>query len=96
MLAFTQDELEKDIWVDIPSGFQVDGQTEANSNHQYLLKFNISVYGLKQESFNWYNKLKQALINQDFKPSDIDPYLYVGMTWSYWCKLMIASLLDHP
>ena len=39
---------------------------------------NKNVYGLKQESYNWYKKLKASLIDRDFKPSDINPYLYMG------------------
>jgi hypothetical protein len=35
-----------------------------------------NLYGLKQASFNWFDKLKTGLIDRDFKPSKIDPCLY--------------------
>ena len=57
---------------------KVDNQTEAESERHYILKLNKSLYGLKQASFNWYGKLKTALVNQGFKPSDIDQCLYIG------------------
>ena len=77
VLAFPQAELDTDIWMYLPIGFQVDGQTEADSDRFYLLKLNKSLYGLKQGSFNWYKKLKKGLEDRDFKPSEVDPCLYL-------------------
>ena len=34
------------------------------------------MYGLKQASHNWYEKLNQSLIDQGFTPSNIDPYIF--------------------
>ena len=62
----------------LPVGFKIDGQTEAESDKCYVLKLNKNLYGLKQGSFNWYEKLKASLVDRDFKPSDIDPCLYIG------------------
>ena len=78
VLAFPQADLEEDIWMHLPIGLQVDGQTEADSDCQYVLKLNKNLYGLKQGSYNWYEKLKKSLVDQGFKPSDIDPCLYIG------------------
>ena len=62
----------------LPVGFQINGQTEAESDKCYALKINNNLYGLKQGSFNGYEKLKASLVDRDFKPSDIDPCLYIG------------------
>ena len=62
----------------LPIGFQVDGHTEASSERSFLLKLNKNVYGLKQGSYNWYEKLKKYLVDRGFKPSDIDLWLYFG------------------
>ena len=43
----------------------------------YILKLNKIVYGLKQVSRNWYEKLKQNFIDQDFTPSKIDPCIFM-------------------
>ena len=59
-------------------GFQVDGQTEVDSNIHYILKLNKSLYVLKQVSFDWCKNLKTDLIDQGFKTSDIYPCLYIG------------------
>ena len=36
------------------------------------------VYGLKQASYNWYEKLRISLEDRHFKPSKVDPCLYLG------------------
>ena len=78
LLAFPQSDFEEDIWMYLPIGFQVDGHTEASSKRSFLLKLNKNLFGLKQGSYNWYEKMKKSLVDQDFKPSDIDPCLYIG------------------
>ena len=53
VIAFPQSDLEEDIWMYLPIGFQVDGHTEASSKRSFLLKYNKNLYGLKQGSYNW-------------------------------------------
>ena len=77
VLAFPKADLKEDISMNLPIGFQVDGQTKSDSDRHYVLKLNKNLYGLKQGSFNWYNKLKTSLVNRNFKPSDTDPCLYI-------------------
>ena len=78
ILACPQADLEEDIWMQLTIGFQVDGQSEADSDRHYILKLNKNLYGLKKGIYNWYEKLKKFLVDQYFKPSDIDPCLYIG------------------
>ena len=78
VLAFPKQDLKEYIWMQLPVGFQIDGQTEAESDRCYVLKLNKNMYDLKQGSFNWYKKLKASLVDRDFKPSDIDPCFYIG------------------
>ena len=40
VLDFPQVDLEEDIWMYLPIGFQVDGPTEASSERSFLLKLN--------------------------------------------------------
>jgi hypothetical protein len=73
VLAFPQAELDVGIWMYLPIGFQVDTENESKS---YILKLSKSMYGLKQASLNWFEKLKQGLIDRRFHPSAINPCLY--------------------
>jgi hypothetical protein len=75
VLAFPQADLDVDIWMELPMGIVV-GSHESKSCG-YVLKLKKSLYGLKQASLNWFEKLKQGLMDRGFCPSEIDPCLYL-------------------
>ena len=52
ILAFPQADLKEDIWMQLPVGFQINGQTESESDKCYVLRLNNNLHGLKQGSFN--------------------------------------------
>ena len=83
----------------LPIGFQVYDQTEADSESHYILKLNKNLYGLKQGSYNWYKKRKKCLFDQGFKASDIYPFLYIGkgmivLTYVEDCIILGKSMID--
>jgi hypothetical protein len=50
VLAFSQAELDVNIWMYLPIDFQVDIENESKF---YILELNKSLYGLKQASLKW-------------------------------------------
>jgi len=54
----------------------VVGSHESDSRG-YVLKLKKSLYRLKQASLNWFEKLKQGLMDRGFRSSAIDPCLYL-------------------
>jgi hypothetical protein len=86
VLAFPQADLDVDIWMDLPIGFEPIKDPDHKS--QYVLKLSKNLYGLKQASFNWYKKLCDGLNDQGFKASTVDQCLYM-------CKgMMILVYVD--
>ena len=75
ILAFPQADLNVDIWMELPTGIVISSKD--NKSRAYVLKFKKSLYGLKQASLNWFEKLKQGLMDRGFTPSEIDPCLYL-------------------
>jgi len=75
VLAFPQADLDTDIWMELPAGTEPEGVP--GGERDYVVKLNKSLYGLKQASFNWFEKLKKALIDRNFTPSVTDPCLYL-------------------
>ncbi len=73
VLAFPQAKIDINIWMEIPEGMEPLG--DKSNCCKYTLKLNKSLYGLKQASQNWYEKLKTSLLKQSFKLSQIDPCL---------------------
>ncbi len=61
VLAFPQADLDVDIWMELPLGIVVNKFSTNTCGH--VLKLKKSLYGLKQASLNWFNKLKKGLMD---------------------------------
>ena len=72
--AFTQAPLDDDVFMHIPTGFYYDNPE--NNNHK-VLKLRKNLYGLNVASRNWFLTLLAGLKSRGFKPSTIDPCLYI-------------------
>lgn len=72
--AFLNGDLEEDIYMVQPEGFVVKGK------EHLVCKLNKSLYGLKQASRAWYQKMDQALIDMHFKRLQTDACVYVHRT----------------
>jgi histone deacetylase 1/2 len=64
--AFLHGELDKDIYMEQPRGF------ERKMHPEYVCKLKKALYGLKQAPRAWYGKISEFLIQSGFKvaPSD--------------------------
>ena len=70
VLAFPQAELEVPVYMELPAGF---GPEHDERRRNYVLQLNKSLYGLKQGSYNWFEKLKGGLLARQFKQNKADP-----------------------
>jgi len=73
ILAFPQAELDTDVFMELPFGFEAP----CGNNKAYVLKLNKSLYGLKQAAHNWFKTLDKGLQDRGFKPSNIDRCVYL-------------------
>ena len=64
--AFLYGDIDKDIWINLPSGCGVSGTA----------KLKKALYGLKQSPRVWYNTLATFLASFDFKPLDADSFVF--------------------
>ena len=80
--AFTQADIERDLYMKLPPGFVVPGkQLSEEDRKNYVLKLEKNLYGQKQAGRVWYMHLRENLIKLGFRPSEHDECLfYYGKT----------------
>lgn len=79
VLAFPQAPVEKEIYMKIPKGFDLDttGFPKGTNTNDYVLRLNRNVYGQKQASRVWFQYLSTKLINElGFTQSKIDECVF--------------------
>uniref|UniRef100_A0AAV1U586 Reverse transcriptase Ty1/copia-type domain-containing protein n=1 Tax=Peronospora matthiolae TaxID=2874970 RepID=A0AAV1U586_9STRA len=72
--VFLYGEVEEEIYMDQPDGFEDEGSPKKKCLLQKAL------YGTKQAARQWSNKLSQHLDDQGFKSSAADPCVFVRVT----------------
>ncbi|GAU15708.1 hypothetical protein TSUD_307180 [Trifolium subterraneum] len=80
--AFLHGELCEDVYMKIPQG--LDGFSADK-----VCKLTKSLYGLKQASRKWYEKLSQFLISHQFTQAPSDPTLFVKKTSENFTALLV-------
>ena len=83
--AFSQADIDFDVYMKIPRGFVVQGgRLHFDPSHStcplpsnHVLKLKKNLYGLRQAGYNWHEKLKQGLLNHGFCQSVVDPCLFL-------------------
>ena len=71
VLAFPQAELTRDVFMELPYGF------EHGYKGEYVLKLKKNLYGLADAPYNWFQKLTEGLESEEFKRSEIDQCVFL-------------------
>ena len=69
--AFLNGKLEESIYMHQPKGFVAKGKED------WVWQLCQTLYGLRQSSHVWYQKLQDALLELGFKPSAADPCVFI-------------------
>ncbi|RLN29889.1 hypothetical protein C2845_PM05G00250 [Panicum miliaceum] len=69
--AFLHGELDKDIYMEQPKGF------ESKIHPEYVCKLKKALYGLKQDPRAWYGKIGEFFIQSSFKVAPSDSSLFM-------------------
>ena len=76
VLAFPQADLDVPVSMELPAGMDLAGHGKDSS--KYLLKLKKHLYGLKNSSLNWLNKLKNTFEDRGFVESPSDPCVFIS------------------
>ena len=71
--AFAQLTIGEEIYMDMPHDF-----IPKNSNHDFILELNKSLYELKQAPLSWFEHLKTHLEQQGFVSTSADQCLFIN------------------
>ena len=69
--AFVQAKVKSDMFVELPKGF------DPPSENNVVLRLNKNLYGSRDAPLAWFETLRASLIKRGFKPSDVDPCLFI-------------------
>ncbi|KAG7301017.1 hypothetical protein JYU34_015390 [Plutella xylostella] len=84
--AFLNGHLKEDIYMCIPEGFQ---HADADGK---VVKLKRAIYGLKQSSLVWYERVRDYLCKLGFKNSKLEPCLFTKYTEDV--KIIITLYVD--
>ena len=74
VLAFPQAPVEKDLYMECPRGFVIEGVPDPK---EYVLRLHRNVYGQKQAGRVWYKYLTNKLVKEvGFKRSEVDECIF--------------------
>ena len=71
--AFKHAKIDEEVYIEQPEGYH----EKAEDGTKLGCKQNKSIYGLKQASKNWYDRLKNFLVDESFEQSKREYSLYV-------------------
>lgn len=83
--AFLNGVLKENIYMSLPEGF-------ANKSGGNVLRLKRAIYGLKQSSLAWYERVKDCLCKLGFKNSKYEPCLFAKMYDNV--KIIIGLYVD--
>jgi len=73
--TYLYSSFENHIYMKFPEGFYLSNK--ANSKEDYSVKWNKSLYGLKQSRCMWYNLLSEYLLKKRYKNDPICPCIFM-------------------
>ena len=72
VLEFPQTDLDVNVYMELP--ISIDAHN--GGKRDYILKLKKSLYGLKQDTTNWFETLKEGLNSRAFKQSQVNPCVF--------------------
>ena len=81
-IAFLHGDLSEDVYITVPPGVSVSGTPKCCKLHK-------SLYGLKQSSIKWYEKLSILLLSCGYQQAQTDHSLFVKTADSSFTALIV-------
>ena len=84
-LAYTQDYLKSEIFMEIPIGFGIEWDHQS----EWIIIMDKTLYGKKNTGLAWFEKLKEGLEFIGFLQSQFFPVCGIERRWFYYFMLVV-------
>ena len=81
--------LDAPIYMKIPNGFKIPEIRENENRNMCNIKFQRSLYGLKQSSRMWYNQLSEFLLKRKYINNDAYPCVFIKKSLNGFCIISV-------
>ena len=75
--AYLYGFIDNDIYMKIPKGFKLSEANNTKPCNMCSIKFQRSLYGLKQSGRMWYNRLSEYLLKEGYANNPICPCIFI-------------------
>jgi len=72
--AFPQADIDMPVYLRLPQGWE---HVDEQGNKDYCLQLIKNLYGTRQGARNWFLFLKEGLLKENFRQSEVDPCLFL-------------------
>ncbi|RVX07414.1 Retrovirus-related Pol polyprotein from transposon RE1 [Vitis vinifera] len=86
--AFLNDDLEEEVYMEIPPGF------EGSMTKNQVCKLQKSLYGLKQSPRAWFDRFTKAVLKLGYKQGQVDHTLFVKKSHAGKMAILIVYVDD--
>ena len=80
VIAYLYGSLDANVYMKIHEGFTLPEAMNSKPRSMYSIKLQSSLYGLKQSSRMWYNRLSQHLLKERYVNNSICPCVFIKKT----------------
>ena len=85
MTTYLYGSLDAHIYMKILDGFKIPKIRENENRNMYSIKLQRSLYGLKQSSMMWYNRLSEFLLKREYVNNDAYPCVFIKKSLNDFC-----------
>src|SRR5438128_8865140 len=85
--AYLYGSLDSDIYMKVLEGLEIPNKN--HNRNMYCVKFQKSLYGLKQSGRMWYTRLKEFLLQKGYSNNDDCPCVFINKSKNGFCIISV-------
>ena len=91
--TYLYESMDNDIYMKILEGFKLPEANCTKPRNMYLIKLQLSLYGLKQSGHMWYNRLSEYLLKEGYVKNPICLCIFIKKSEIGFMQLLQCMLM---